>query len=90
MIGIAGLGTVLEKRRLQSGFSLLDAVHAECASPWVAASWSMTWAMGLDARLAVAAVVEVMAAGNVFGMRTVVVVGVAVVVALGVRGHVAQ
>ena len=100
MIGIAELGTVLERRRLQSGFSLLDAVHAECVSLWVAVSWSMTWAMGLDAGLAgVAAVVAVMAAGNVFGLRTVVVVGadvVAVVVvvvvaaALGVRGHVSQ
>ena len=91
MIGIAGLGTVLEKRRLQSGFSLPGAVRAACVSLWAAVSWSMTWAMGLDAGLAVAAsVVAVMAAGNVFGLRTVVVVGVAVVVALGVRGHVSQ
>ena len=97
MIGIAELGTVLERRRLQSGFSLLDAVHAECASPWVAASWSMTWAMGLGARLAVvASVVEVMATGNVFGLWAVVVVGadvVAVVVAAvvpGVSGHISQ
>ena len=58
----------------------------------------MTWAMGLGARLAVvAAVVAVMAAGNVFGLWAVVVVGADAVVvvvvaaaALGVRGHVSQ
>ena len=101
MIGIVGLEIMRERRMLQSGFSLLGAVRAACASLWVAASWSMTWAMGLDAGLAgVADVVAVMAAGNVFGLRTVVVVGadvVAVVVvvvvvaaALGVSGHVSQ
>ena len=101
MIGIVGLEIMLERRMLQSGFSLLGAVRAACASLWVAASWSMTWAMVLGARLAVvASVMAVMAAGNVFGLWAVVVVGVAVVgaavvvvvaaAALGVSGHVSQ